>query len=270
MTTSSRPSEPAVRLRVLVVDDEVPGRKRLLDLLARSADVEVVAVAATGREAAEAVRRHRPDAAFLDVEMPDGTGLDVVREVGAGAMPVTVFVTAYDEHALEAFRLAALDYLTKPFENERFEEALVRVREAVRLRRLDASGFRQRYEALLEASAGAPEAPGFLSALPVASRGRIRFVPVKTVDVVEADDQYAVLHVGPRRYAMRERMGTLEARLDPALFVRVHRSTMVRTALVEEVLIGNQGDYAVRLADGREFRLSRSRRAAVEASLRGR
>ena len=263
-----------VPLRVVVADDERPGRKRLLDLLGRAPGVEVVAVAETGTEAVGAIRRHRPDAALLDVQMPEGTGLDVVREVGPGHMPATVFVTAYDEHALEAFRLAALDYLTKPFEDDRFWEALGRVREAVRLRRLDAAaggaegdGLRERYEALLDASAGTADAPAALSALPVESRGRVRFVPVEEVDVVEADDQYAVLHVGERRYAIRERMGTLEKRLDPAQFCRVHRSTIVRLALVDELLIGSQGDYAVRLVDGRELRVSRSRRAELETRL---
>ena len=203
--------------------------------------------------------------------MPDGTGLDVVRQVGAAAMPVTVFVTAYDEHALEAFRLAALDYLTKPFENDRFAEALARVREAVRLRRLDAAagGYSERYGALIEASAGTSEAPAYVSALPVKSRGRVRFVPVAEVDAIEADDQYAVLHVGARRHVVRERMGTLEARLDPAQFTRVHRSVIVRTALVAEILVGGQGDYAVRLRGGQTYPLARRRRDDLEARLRG-
>ena len=256
---------------MLVADDERFGRKRVLDLLAQASGVEVVATAETGQQAVEAIRQHGPDVAFLDVQMPEGTGLDVVREVGPGAMPATVFVTAFDEHALEAFRLAALDYLTKPFEDERFTEALDRAKEAVRLRRRDAEAgsLRERYEALLETSAGTPEAPAFLSALPVESRGRVRFVPVEGIDVIEADGPYAVLHVGERRFVIRERMQTLEARLDPALFVRVHRSTIVRTELIEELLIGGQGDYAARLADGREVRVSRGRRADLEAHLRG-
>ena len=265
MTTSSVSERP---LRVVVADDERLGRKRLLDRLAAAPGVEVVATAETGREAVDAIRRHAPDAAFLDVQMPDGTGLDVVRTVGPAAMPATVFVTAFDAHALDAFRLAALDYLTKPFEDERFDEALARVREAVRLRRSDAaaSDLRQRYEALLAASA--PE-PAHVAALPVESRGRVRFVPVEQIDVIEADGPYAILHVGDRQYAIRERMQTLEDRLDPELFVRIHRSTIVRTALVDELLIGGQGDYVARLAEGRELRVSRSRRAALEARLRG-
>ncbi len=263
-------TETTPALRVLVADDERFGRKRVRDLLAAEPGVEVVATAETGRQAVEAIREHRPDVAFLDVQMPDGTGLDVVRAVGPAAMPATVFVTAFDEHALEAFRLAALDYLTKPFEDERFVGALARVREAVRLRReADAADdLRQRYQALLDASAGTPEAPSYLAALPVESRSRVRFVPVEQIDVIEADGPYAVLHVGGGRHLIRERMQTLEDRLDPALFVRVHRSTIVRLDLVDELLIGGQGDYAVRLADGREVRVSRSRRVALEARLR--
>ena len=270
--TETTTETTGARLRVLVADDERFGRKRVLDLLAAEPDVEVVATAETGAEAVDAVRRHAPDVAFLDVQMPGGTGLDVVREVGPGAMPATVFVTAFDEHALEAFRLAALDYLTKPFEDERFAQALARVRADLRRRRAEAEAgdLRERYQALLDASGGTPEAPALLSVLPVESRGRVRFVPVERIDVVEADGSYAVLHVGEGRHLIRERMQTLEDRLDPALFVRVHRSTMVRLALVDELLIGSQGDYAVRLVDGREVRMSRSRRAAVEARLAGR
>ena len=258
-------------LRVLVADDERLGRKRVLDLLAAEPDVEVVAVAETGREAVDAIRDERPDVALLDIQMPGGTGLDVVRAVGPEAMPVTVFVTAFDAHALEAFRLAALDYLTKPFEDARFAEAFGRAREAVRLRRADASAssLREQYEALLAASAHAPEAPATLAALPVESRGRIRFVPVETVDLFEADGPYVVLHVGEQRHVVRERMQTLEERLDPAAFTRIHRSTIVRTALVDVILVGGQGDYAVRLVDGRVLALARRRREALEVRLRG-
>lgn len=255
---------PDPTIRVLVADDERLGRKRVLDLLAAAPGVEVVATAETGREAAEAIRHHRPDLAFLDIQMPDLTGLEVVREVGVGAMPVTVFVTAYDQHALDAFRLAALDYLTKPFEDDRFAEALARARETVRVRREaeEAAGLRERFEALLSA-----EREPFLQALPVERRGRVRFVPVEAVDLIEADGPYAVLHVGERQHLIRERMQTLEERLDPAAFCRVHRSTIVRLALVDELIIGSQGDYAARLTDGRTVRVSRTRREALERRL---
>lgn len=263
MATASRPTAP---LRVVVVDDERLGRERVLRLLAAVPDVEVVAVAETGRGAVEAIRQEEPSAAFLDVRMPDLTGLGVVREVGVESMPPTVFVTAHDRNAVEAFEVAAVDYLTKPFEDGRFFEALDRVREAVRLRRTRAEALRSRADASLT-KVDAPHA--YPSILPVEARGLVRFVPVEKIDVVEADGSYAVLHVGGDRYAIRKRMKDLEDRLDPARFCRIHRSTIVRLDLVDGLLIGSPGDYAVLLSDGREFRVSRGRRDVLEARLRG-
>ena len=250
-------------LRVLVVDDEPLGRKRVLDLLTQEADVEVVGVAKTGEEAIEAIRRERPDVVFLDVRMPDVSGLDVVRAVGPASMPVTVFVTAYDHHAIEAFQLAALDYLLKPFEDERFYEALGRAREAVRFRTSDR--LRERYLALLQEAA---EPSSYLTQIPVVARGRRRFVPVERVRYVAADGVYAEIHAEGEVFLIRESIQTLKEQLDPAQFYRIHRSTLVRLDRIEEVLIGTAGDYAVRLGDGTQLRLARGRRSELERRLK--
>ncbi len=253
-------------LRVLVVDDEPLGRERLLDLLAAESDIDVVATAGSGREAIAAINASRPDVVFLDVQMPGLTGLDVVREIGPGAMPVTVFVTAYDRHALDAFELAALDYLLKPFEDDRFRQALARAREAVRLREVDA--MRGRLLSLL----GGGEAPGpasepYLERIAVEMRGQVRVVPVDRIDYIEADGPYAVLHAAGERLAIRERMQTLEDRLDPSRFVRVHRSAIVQLDRVEAILVAAGGDYAARLRDGTRVKVARGRRDALAERL---
>jgi len=250
-------------LRVLVVDDEPLARQRVLDLLDREPEVEVVGTAGTGRKAVAAIQELAPDLVFLDVQMPGLTGLDVVREVGAEAMPAVVFVTAYDQHALAAFDVAAVDYLLKPYDDDRFRQALGRARDAVRLREVDT--LRNRLAALFENEAPRPAAPpadrpDYLERIAVDMRGQTRLVPVDAVDYVTSDGPYAELHVGGDVYVLRERMQTLEDRLDPARFFRIHRSTIVQLDRVEAILTAAGGDYAVRLADGTRLRLSRSRR----------
>jgi two-component system LytT family response regulator len=229
--------------------------------------VIVVGEAGNGRSAVGAIRSERPDVVFLDVQMPGLSGLDVVREVGPGAMPVTVFVTAYDRHALEAFDLAALDYLLKPFEDERFRQALARSREAVRLRQVDE--LRGRLIGLL-GGAGAPPAPGpsaYLERVAVEMRGQVRVVPVDRIDYIEADGPYAVLHAGAETFVIRERMQTLEERLDPDRFARIHRSTIVQLDRVEALLVAGGGEYAARLTTGARVRVARGRRDALAEKL---
>jgi two-component system LytT family response regulator len=256
-------------LRVLVVDDEPLARQRLLDLLEPDDRVEVIGTAGNGREAVEAIRAREPDLVFLDVQMPGLTGLDVVREIGPEAMPVTVFVTAFDQHALQAFELAALDYLLKPFEDERFHAALERARDTARLRQVDA--LQSRLRALLdpEPAAPPPSAPpaDYLERIAVEMRGQIRIVPVATIDYVAADGPYAELHAGDDTFVVREQMQTLEDRLDPSQFFRIHRSTIVRLDRIESLLVAGGGDYAVRLTDGTRLRVSRSRRDDLAARL---
>ena len=253
-------------LRVLVVDDEPLARRRLLDLLAQEDDVEA-RTAASGREAVEMIRADAPDLVFLDVQMPGLTGLDVVREIGPEQMPVTIFCTAFDQHALAAFDLAALDYLLKPFEDERFRAALARARDTLRLREVDAL---QRRLLTLLADDAPPEPPRpapYLERIAVEMRGQIRVVPVTAVDYVTADGAYAELHAGPETFVIRERMQTLEERLDPTDFVRIHRSTIVRLDRVEALLVAGGGEYAVKLADGTRLRVSRSRKDDLAARL---
>jgi two-component system LytT family response regulator len=257
-------------LRVLVVDDEPLGRRRVLDLLEDQPEVEVVGTAADGEAAVEAIRMSRPDLVFLDVQMPRMSGLDVVREIGPAAMPATIFVTAYDQYALHAFDTAAVDYLVKPFRDERFEEAFRRAR-----RRVEADSRERLHEQLMALLHGQESAapatrgpqPAYLERIAVQMKGRMRVVPVGKIDYITASGTYAELHVGRDRYVIRESMQQLEERLDPEQFMRVHRSSIVRLDLVEALLRGEGSEYEIQLTGGARLRVGRSRREALERRL---
>jgi two-component system LytT family response regulator len=255
-------------VRVLIVDDEPLAQQRLTDLL-RSVRAEIVGTADSGDAAIAAIRDLEPELVFLDVQMPGKTGLEVVREIGAERMPATIFVTAYDQFALKAFELAALDYLVKPFDDERFELAFERARRLIELRdfgRRSAQLLDLLQQAATAASPGAgPRAPAYLERIAVEMRGQVRVVPVADIDYITASGQYAELHVGDKAHVIRERMQTLEERLDPALFFRIHRSAIVRLDRIETLLRDAGGDYAVRLRGGAQLAVSRGRIEALEA-----
>jgi len=265
-------------IRVAVIDDEPLARQRIEDLLAKEEGVEVVATAATGEEALETIRRTLPDLVFLDVQMPGKSGLEVVAELGkelaADEMPVTIFVTAFDQFALKAFDLAAVDYLVKPFDDERFAQALRRARHTVELE--EVREMTQRLMALVgstptddTSAAALPPAPPreYLDRIPVEQRGQVRVVPVDRIDYITASGPYAELHAGDKTFAVRERMQTLEERLDPAVFFRIHRSVIVRLDRIDTLLRSSGGDYGVRLKSGTELPVSRSRREELEAKM---
>jgi two-component system LytT family response regulator len=207
---------------------------------------------------------------FLDVQMPGKTGVEVVREIGADAMPATIFVTAFDQFAVQAFDVAAVDYLVKPFDDERLEAAFERARNRLALEGM--GHLREKLLAVLQTPAGAPGAseppspptPDYLERIAVEMRGRIQSIPVDQIDYIVQSGPYAELHSGGRRHLVREAMQTLEERLDPRKFMRVHRSMIVRLDLVEALHRGTGGDYEVQLKGGTRVRVSRSRREALE------
>lgn len=265
-------------LRVLIVDDELLGRQRIEDLLAVEPAVEIVRSVGDGEAAIAAIRELAPDLVFLDVQMPGTSGLDVVRQIGAEAMPATVFVTAYDRHAVAAFELAAVDYVVKPFDDERFEQALRRARRMIE--RDEVGRLAAQLATVLGGAApggtpGASPAGGaaaetkspWLERIAVESRGQVRVVPVKQIEYIVASGPYAELHTADRRYIIRERMQTLEDRLDPSRFFRIHRSAIVRLDLIETLLRGQGGDYAVKLRGGIQLRVSRNRIEELEARI---
>ena len=258
-------------LRVLIVDDEALARQRLEDLLAKEAGVEIIGTASDGDAAIAAIRSLRPDLVFLDVQMPGKTGVEVVRDIGPDAMPATIFVTAYDQYALKAFELAAVDYLVKPFDDERFEQAFRRARRLVGLEQV--GRLSDQLLAVLQSGQGA-SAPtsthavstrsDYLERIAVEMRGQVRIVPVAKIDYIVASGPYAELHVGEKTHIIRERMQTLEDRLDPEKFFRIHRSAIVRLDLVETLLRGGGGDFAVQLRGGVRLKVSRSRFEELE------
>ena len=259
-------------IRILIVDDEALGRLRVHDLVRDEQGVEIVGEAADGDAAVNAIRELEPDLVFLDVQMPKKSGLDVVKEIGAERMPMTIFVTAYDRYALEAFDVAALDYLVKPFDDDRFEQAFRRARRSLALEGVDRA--RTQLLAMLRASEQGPQKPmplpgtspsaTYLERIAVEMHGQVKPIPVSQIDYISAAGPYAELHVGDRRYVIREAMQTLEDRLDPNRFMRVHRSVIVRLDLVEALHRGGGGDYELQMKGGVKLRVSRSRRAGLE------
>jgi len=256
-------------LRVLIVDDEALARQRLEDLLRGEEDVEIVGTADSGDAAVSAIRALAPDLVFLDVQMAGKSGLEVVQTIGPANMPPTIFVTAYDQYALKAFDLAAIDYLVKPFDDERFEQAFARARRLIELEQM--GRLTDELLALLQgasrpAARESPAAPpgGYLERIAVEMRGQVRVVPVDQIEYITASGPYAELHVGDRTYVIRERMQTLEERLDPGKFCRVHRSAIVRLDQIESLLRDPGGDYAVKLKSGALVSVSRNRVEQLE------
>ena len=248
LATSGTPATApqSTQLRVVIVDDEELARDRIHALVSGHDDVAIVGECADGATAIETIDRERPDLVFLDVQMPGKTGLEVVQDIGAEQMPLTIFITAYDQYALDAFDIAAVDYLVKPFDDERFAQSLQRARK--RLRAVPRQGqYRER--------------------IAVESRGQVRVVAVAKIDYITASGPYAELHVADKTYAVRERMQTLEEHLDPAVFFRIHRSAIVRLDRIDTLLHRAGGDYALRLKDGTELDVSRGRREELERRL---
>jgi two-component system LytT family response regulator len=247
-------------LRVLVVDDEPLARRGILARLRRAPDVEVVGECASGREAVEAIRAHAPDVVFLDVQMPGTDGFGVVEAVGPERVPEVVFVTAYDQHALRAFDARALDYLLKPIDDERFARALERARQRVEERRHGELG--RRVAGALGTDAAPPVRPAERFLVPRA--GRVQVVHADEVDWIGAAGDYVTLHAGGATHLLRETMAGMEARLDPARFVRIHRSTIVNVERIRELLPHFNREYVVVLRDGTRLKLSRSYRGRLD------
>jgi len=249
-------------LTVLVADDEAPARQRIIDLLRRDAQVAAILEASEGVSAVEIIRSRRPDLVFLDVQMPERNGLEVIADVEADRMPLTVFVTAYDQHAIRAFEANALDYLLKPFSDERFEMTMARV-----TTRLDERSVREFGRRILRMVSGAPTGDLPLDRLVVKSGGSTRFVRVADIDWIEAAGVYANLHVGGKELLYRAALNDLAARLDPVRFVRVHRSAIVNIESILRLEPISHGEFEVILKDGSRSKISRTYRSELEKRL---
>lgn len=251
------------RVRALIVDDEPLARKRLHNLLADEPDVEVIGEAGSGSAAVEAIAGKRPDLVFLDVQMPGLDGFGVLRCIGRAHLPVIVFVTAHDEHAIQAFEVQAVDYLLKPVSTPRFHEA---VRRAVaRARSVPAADQAAGLDRLL-ATVGATVDDGLR--IPVRKDGITQLVLVGTVDWVEADGDHVRIHAGREVHVLRETMAEIAARLPADQFARVHRSVIVNKSRVQAVESIPKGGYLLRMPNGATVRSGRSYREAVQALIR--
>ncbi len=278
-TTTLSPAIPrspvATRYRAVIVDDEPAARRGVRLLLERDAEIQIVGEAGTGEEAAALIARERPEVAFLDVQMPGGDGFEALARIDPAHAPAVVFVTAYDEHALRAFEINAVDYLLKPFDDLRFGAALQRAKAAARRRREESADHRlskllnylEQDPARAAAATERTEAKGHDRIL-VKSSGEIFFLKAEEIDWIEAEGDYMKFHVAGRAHLMRETMARLEARLDGRQFIRIHRSTIVNIDRVRKLSPSFAGEYAVVLTDGTKLRLSRGYHERVAALLK--
>jgi two-component system LytT family response regulator len=234
------------KIRTLIVDDEPPARRNLVLLLQRDAEIEIVGECGSGDEALKSIRNLTPDLVFLDVQMPERDGFDVVEMLGNKVPPAIIFVTAYDQYALRAFEAGALDYLLKPFDNARFDRALVRAKERIALSRLTS----HKTERLM-----------------IKSAGEVSFIRVSEIDWIEADDYYACLHVGSRSHLLRRSLAELEQDLLESNFCRIHRSAIVNMDRVRTLKLNADGEYNIVLENGSELRLSRRHRKELQSRL---
>ena len=249
-------------IRALIVDDEPLAREKIRTLLADDDDVQIVGECGDGRSAARAIRESDPDLVFLDVQMPEMDGFATLEAADREDMPVIVFVTAYDQYALKAFDVHALDYLLKPFDRDRFQAALERAKR--RLRDDGADATDDRILKLLREFKQTRES-GWLERLVVKARGRVFFVPVEQVDWIEAAGNYVQLHVGDESHLIRSTMKGLEEKLDPSRFIRVHRSAMVNISRIKEIQPWFNGEYTITLESGANVTTGQSHRETLRS-----
>jgi two-component system LytT family response regulator len=250
--------------RVLVADDEPLARDRLRMLLAEERSVEIIAECQDGTEAIAAIKDLRPDLVFLDVQMPGATGFEVIEAVGPARMPAVVFVTAYDRYALRAFDVRALDYLLKPFDRERFQQALARARQ-----QLQHNSHGELERRLLALVNDLREPQQRADRFVIKSGGRVYFVRTDEIDWIEAAGNYVKLHVGGEAHLLRETMTAIEAQLDPDVFFRIHRCHIVNIERVRELQPWFNGEYVVCLKSGARLTLSRGYREKLQHRLGG-
>ena len=251
---------PKSEARYLVVDDEALARERLRRLIGKHADAPIIEIARTGEETVQAIAEFEPHVVFLDIQLPDFTGFDVINAIGPEAMPPLIFVTAYDAYAIRAFEVQAVDYLVKPYTEERFQQALSRIHQ-----RQQMPTHRATLDKLLGSLTELERR--YLQRVLVRTRDGYVLVKVADIDWIEAENNYVRLHVGKESHLLREKLSALQARLDPAHFARIHRSTIVNLNRVVRLKPWFSGDYVVTLENGKEVRLSRTFREVVQRQL---
>ncbi len=258
MATEAKP------IRAVIVDDEPLGRTVIREMLRRDQDFAVVGECANGHEAIAVIEDERPDLIFLDVQMPEVDGFEVLAALNTDQLPMVIFVTAYDQYAVSAFEVHAVDYLLKPFDRERFGKALQRAKAQLQHER--PNDVSQRILALLEEQRTRPK---YLERLVIKTNGRIFFLKTEEIDWISAEGNYVNLHVKKDSYLLRETISNLEVQLDPQRFARIHRSQIVNLDRIQELRHWSHGEYQVILHDGVELMLSRSYREKLHGLLGG-
>ena len=266
-------SETSSPVKVLIVDDEPSAREIIREMLTdeeRSGAVTIVGECGTGHAAVDAIREAKPDVAFLDVQMPEMDGLTVLSTLSPEQLPLVIFVTAYDRYAISAFEVQALDYLLKPFDRERFDQAFARAKRA--LERERTSDLSERIMAFMEdrnAPSRVSAPPQYIERLAIKADGRVLFVRAEEVEWIKAEGNYVSLHIGKRAYLFRETISSLEAQLDPHKFRRIHRSTIVNIDCITELQAMFRGEYRVLVRGGAELKLSHNYRDNLRQQLGG-
>ena len=255
-----------MKLKALIADDEPLARERLRFLLAGDEDLDIAGECRNGREVVAVLKESLFDVLFLDIQMPGGSGFDIIEQVGMARMPVTVFVTAHNHYALQAFDVHALDYLTKPVEPERLKAALARIK--VRIASQNALQTQEHLKSLLAALAQGGAKKEFPRRLIIPNGTKDSFVNVDEIEWIEAADYYACLHVGSKSFMLRETIKQLAEMLDPRKFVRVHRSAIVNIGQVREILRGGRSEGWVQLAGGHRLKMSKAGWDALLAATR--
>ena len=241
-----------MKIRALIVDDEPLARQRVRLLLGEEPDVEIIGECGDGFEAVDQIRATKPDLVFLDVQMPDKDGFEVLRQVPQALLPVVVFTTAYDQHALRAFEVRALDYLLKPFKPTRFKEAVQRARDLIADKQAGAAA-----RGLLALLGQTPAPAGQLTRLAVKTPGKVTFVELDQIQAIEAAGKYAVVHVGKENHILRETMSSLESHLPPQRFLRISRSVIVNIENIQELQPTFKGENLVVLKNGKRYPTTR-------------
>ncbi len=263
---TSAPEASGKVIRTIIADDERLAREKLRNLLAAETDVKLVAECSNGKQAISAIRMHRADLLLLDIQMPDMDGFDVLNELSAEEMPAVIFTSAYDQYAIRAFEVRALDYLLKPFDQERLHHSIERAR-----RELGKSQDREITHRILDllsqVKSEIKSGPSPEGRLVIRAKGRVVFLNLSEIDWIEASANYVRLNVGKESHLFRETIGRISERLNPNHFVRIHRSTIVNLRKIKELIPVNSGEYIVILENGKELSCSRGYRAALESMI---
>lgn len=252
----------ATSIRALVIDDEPLARQMIREMLEGDSEVEIIGECVNGREAVAAISELAPDLIFLDIQMPELGGFEVLESFKGKGMPYIIFATAYDQYAVRAFEVHALDYLLKPFDRERFETAWKRAKTLIRDDRLN-----QREQHILALLEELKAGPRYLQRLVVKTEGRVFFLDIDDIHCIEAEGNYVRVYNGQKTYLLRETISGLESQLDPKKFLRIHRSSMVRIDKIKELQPWFHGEYHVVLENGKQLTLSRNYRSNLQEAV---